>query len=80
MHIKNEDIYFSRFKNYTLIIKDELLNQIVSNNSSSRKYFEIKYDELINKYIEHVDILNYNLICSKFVHDVYAFVPIKNVI
>ncbi|MDD2376781.1 MAG: hypothetical protein PHD15_04110 [Clostridia bacterium] len=65
----------SKFRNYAINIKEDLLNQIISNKSNSRIYFETKYDELLYKYLDTINPFNYNKICSKFVHDIYQFVP-----
>jgi hypothetical protein len=70
----------SKFTNYVSTIKEDLLNQIMTKESNCRIYFEMKYDELIYKYISTVNTLNYNIICCKFVRDVYNLVPILDAI
>ena len=68
----------SKFNNYALEIKEELLNQIISNKSNSRIYFDIKYDELLYKYLDIINSFNYNKICNNFVNDIYQLVPVND--
>lgn len=65
-----------RFNDYASSIKDDLLNQIISLNSSSRGYYETKYNELLYKYLDMINIFNYNTICAEFIHDIYELMPV----
>jgi len=78
----NNNIQDNKYKfiNYTFSIKKELLNQIINNNSNSRIYFDIKYDELLYKYLDSINSFNYNNICNKFVHDIYHLIPVTDTI
>lgn len=66
----------NRFIDYATGIKDDLLNQMISPESSSRKYYESEYDKLYKKYLDKINRANYNKICASFVHEVYNFIPI----
>lgn len=69
----------SRFNNYASGIKTELLDQIITKDSNSRPYFEIKYDEILKKYLESIITLkkiDYCTICSKFVSEIYRLMPV----
>lgn len=70
----------SKFYNYSLEIKEDLLNQIISKGSNSRQYFEKRFDELFNKYLDTIHTLNYNEVCSKFVHDIYELIPVNDTV
>lgn len=66
----------SKFNNYALSIKEELLDQIINRKSNSRIYFDIKYNELLYKYLYDINNINYNTNCSEFIHEVYRLVPV----
>lgn|GEM_PF-2275909 len=66
----------SKFNNYASNIKEELLNQIISKKSNCRIYFDMKYEEILYKYLSNITTSNYNTVCCKFVHDIYELVPV----
>jgi hypothetical protein len=68
------------FRNYTSSIKDELLEQITAKKSNSKDYYNTRYDELFYKYVDTINIINYNEVCSKFVRDVYGLIPMPDTI
>lgn len=70
----------TRFSSYAYGIKSDLLNQMISEKSTSRPYYENEYDKLFNEYLDKINNLNYNSICSKFVKEVYNFIPIPQTI
>lgn len=70
----------TRFRNYAYGIKTDLLNQMISEESTSRQYYENEYDILFSKYLDKINNSNYNSICSKFVKEVYNFIPIPETI
>lgn len=65
-----------KFNNYASSIKEDLLDQLVSTQSNSRRYCETKYNELLHKYLDKINIFNYNTVCVKFVHDIYELMPV----
>ncbi len=66
------------FYNYISNIKNELLDQIISEKSNSRSYCDTRYYELFYKYVRNVNTKNYNEICCKFVRDVYQLIPVTD--
>jgi len=69
----------SKFLSYAFSIKQDLLNQVINNKSNS-SYFDIKYDELLYKYLYTINTLNYNTTCNKFIHEVYELAPVLDTI
>ena len=69
-----------RFRSYAYGIKSDLLNQMISEESTSRPHYENEYDKLFNKYLDKINDFNYNSICSSFVQEVFKFVPIPETI
>lgn len=65
-----------KFNDYASSIKEDLLDQIISTKSNSRIYYETKYNELLHKYLDKINIFNYNTVCAKFVHDIYELMPV----
>lgn len=69
-----------RFKNYAFSIKTEILNQLISDNSHSRPFYEYEYDKLFYKYLDKINRVNYSKTCAKFINDVYNLVPVSEII
>jgi hypothetical protein len=69
-----------RFNEYASGIKEELLNQAISTQSSSRKFYETKYNELLCKYLDMINIFNYNVVCVQFIHDIYELMPVYDTV
>lgn len=65
-----------RFNEYASGIKEELLNQAIPTKSNSRNFYEKKYNELLCKYLDKINIFNYNVICVQFIHDIYELMPV----
>lgn len=76
---KSREVQY-KFNNYALCIKEDLLNQIINKESKSRFYFEQRFNELLVKYLDTVNTLNYNNTCSNFIHDIYELTPIDDTI
>jgi hypothetical protein len=77
---QNDNEIKLKFNNYAYIIKEDLLNGMINKKSNSRSYFEKRYDELIIKYLNYINIFNYSKVCSKFVHEVYELIPLNDTI
>lgn len=69
-----------KFFSYAEDIKEDLLDQIIDKESGSRPYFAMKYDEILDKYLDTTNPQNYSKNCCRFIREIYDLIPVADTI